>query len=97
MGIGIWLVPYLVRHLGTAAYGLIPIAGMLTEYVSLISQSISSAVNRFLTIALQQDDVKEANRVFSTAFFSYLAIGLLQIPFLMIVIYYAGSIISIPG
>lgn len=97
VGIGIWLVPYLIQHLGTAAYGLIPVAGILTEYVSLISHSISSAVNRFLTIALQQDDVKEANRVFSTAFFSYLAIGLLQIPFFMLAINYAGSIIIIPA
>ena len=97
VAVGIWLVPYLVHRLGTAAYGLIPIAGMLTQYVSLISQSISSAVNRFLTIALQQDDIEEANRIFSTAFFSYLVIGLLQIPFFAVLIYYAGSIVSIPA
>ncbi len=96
MGVGIWLVPYLVRHLGTAAYGLIPIAGMLTQYVGLISQSISSAVSRFLTIALQRDDADEANRIFSTAFFSYLCIGLLQIPLFGLIIYLADRIISIP-
>lgn len=96
VGIGIWLVPYLIRHLGTAAYGLIPVAGILTEYVSLISHSISTAVNRFLTIALQRDDLDEANRIFSTAFYSYLAIGLLQVPFFVLVIWYADSLITIP-
>jgi len=30
VGVGIWLVPYLVDHLGTAAYGLIPIAALMT-------------------------------------------------------------------
>jgi len=95
--IGIWLVPYLIRHLGTAAYGLIPIAGIMTAYASLISQSISSAVNRFLTIAIQQNNTSEANRVYNTAFFSYLAIGLILIPFFILVIYYADSIISIPA
>jgi membrane protein EpsK len=95
--IGIWLVPYLIRHLGTAAYGLIPVAGMLTQYVSLISQSISGAVNRFLTIALQKDDISEANRIFNTAFFSYLALGILQIPIFSVTIYYANSIIRIPA
>jgi len=94
--VGIWLVPYLIHHLGTAAYGLIPIAGMLTQYVSLISQSISNAVNRFLTIALQQDEIEEANRIFSTAFFSYLAIGLVQVPLFAVLIYYADSFITIP-
>ena len=94
--IGICLVPYLVRHLGRAAYGLIPIAGAMTQYVALISHSISSAVNRFLTIALQQNDADEANRIFNTAFFSYLAIGLLQIPVFALIIYYANAIFSIP-
>jgi len=96
VAIGILLVPYLVKHLGRAAYGLIPIAGMMTQYVALISYSISSAVNRFLTIALQQNDTDEANRIFNTAFFSYLAIGLLQIPVFVLVIYYANTIFSIP-
>lgn len=96
VAIGIWLVPYLIHHLGTAAYGLISVAVTLTGYAGLISHSISTAVNRFLTIALQQDDCTESNRIFSTAFFSYLALGLLQIPFFMLLIEYAASIITIP-
>ena len=96
VAVGVWLVPYLINHLGRAAYGLIPIAGIMTQYVNLISHSISSAVNRFLTIALQQDDAEEANRVFNTAFFSYLALGLLQVPIFVLIIYHAGSIFTIP-
>ena len=96
VGIGIWLVPYLIRHLGRAAYGLIPIAGMMTQYVSLISQNISGSVQRFLTIALQRNDTEDANRIFNTAFFSYLALGLVQIPVFGLIIYYANTIFSIP-
>jgi len=97
VAIGVWLVPYLIHHLGRAAYGLIPIAGIMTQYVNLISHSISSAVNRFLTIALQRNDAEEANHVFNTAFFSYLALGLLQIPVFVLIICYAGSIFTIPA
>lgn len=96
VGVGIWLVPYLVHHLGRAAYGLIPIAGALTQYVALINHSISSAVTRFLTIALQRNDVDDANRVFNTAFFSYFAIGLIQIPIFALLIWNANAIFSIP-
>ncbi len=92
VAIGIWLVPYLIHHLGRSAYGFVPLAGLMTQYASLISQSISSAVNRFLTIALQQNDTEEANRVFNTAFFSYLAIAVVQIPFFGCIIYYANTI-----
>jgi membrane protein EpsK len=96
VAVGICLVPYLVGHLGRAAYGLIAIAGMMTQYVALVSHSISSAVTRFLTIALQKDDPQEANRIFNTAFFSYLAIGIIQIPIFGLIIYHANTIFSIP-
>lgn len=96
VGIGVWLVPYLVKHLGRAAYGLIPIAGVMTQYVSLISHNISSSVNRFLTIALRRNDVDDANRVFNTAFFSYSAIAVIQVPMFGLLIYYANAIFTIP-
>ena len=94
--VGLCLVPYLIGHLGLAAYGLIPIAGMMTKYVALVSRSISIAVARFLTIALQRDDVAEANTIFNTAFFSYLAIGIVQIPIFGLIVYKANAIFSIP-
>lgn len=96
IAIGIALTPYLVNHLGRAAYGLIPLAGVMTEYVSIITQTISSAVGRFLTIALQREDVNEANRVLNTAFFSYLALALVQIPAFGLFIYWADRIFTIP-
>ncbi|UCD49464.1 MAG: oligosaccharide flippase family protein [Phycisphaerales bacterium] len=96
VGIGLWLVPYLVHHLGRAAYGLIPIAGIMTQYVSIISQSVSSAVSRFLTVALQRGDTEEANRIFNTALHSYLALALLQIPVFGVIIWQANHIFTIP-
>ncbi len=97
VGIGVWLVPYLVHHLGRAAYGLIPIAGIMTQYVNLISHNISISLNRFLTIALQQNDRKEANSIFNTALFSYMAIAVIQVPIFGLIIYYANSIFTIPA
>ncbi len=96
VGVGIWLVPYLIRNLGMAAYGLIPLAGLLTGYVSLVSYSIAGAVSRFLTLALQREEHEEANRIFSTAFFTYVGIGVLQGPVFLLVLAYADRLIAIP-
>ncbi len=96
IAVGIVLTPYLVRHLGRAAYGLIPIAGVMTEYVSIITHSVSSSTGRFLTIALQRNDVHDANRIFNTAFFSYMALAVVQIPIFGLIIYNANSIFTIP-
>lgn len=94
--VGIWMIPYLVSNLGTAAYGLIPIAGLLTQYVNLISDSISSSLNRFLIFALNKKNYHEANIVFSTAFFIYCSIALIEIPFFLLFINYANVILVIP-
>ncbi len=94
--VGILLVPYLLHNIGSAAYGLIPLAGVMTQYAGLIAHNITISVNRYLTIALQDGDEKEANRVFNTAFFSYLAIVFIQIPIFLMIIFHANTLFSIP-
>jgi len=64
--VGLWLVPYLVRQMGTAAYGLVPLAGLLTQYVGIISNCLAQSVTRFLTIELQKDGGRP-NVVFNSA------------------------------
>ena len=65
--IGIWLTPYLLKHLGIVAYGLIPLAMFLSQYVSVIINAINMSINRFLLISLQKKQDKDANEVFNTA------------------------------
>src|SRR2546425_10565905 len=67
MLVGVWYVPFLVKHLGAAAYGLIPLASTLTSYMSLITLGLNAAVGRSLTIALEQGDDERANRIFNTS------------------------------
>src|SRR3954466_14429458 len=65
--VGVWYVPFLVRQLGPAAYGLIPLASSLTSYMALITLGLNSAVSRYLTIALEQEDHRKANLIFNTS------------------------------
>lgn len=68
MLVGYWLTPYLIRHLGVAAYGLIPLTTTVTSYLALFTTALNSVVGRFLTMALDQQDDAEANRIFNTSF-----------------------------
>ena len=79
LAVGIWYVPFLVRHLGPAAYGLIPLASTITSYMALITLGLNVAVGRSLTIALEQEDHEKANRIFNTSLWGSLAlcVGLL--------------------
>ena len=79
LAVGIFYVPFLVRHLGPAAYGLIPLASTITSYMALVTLGLNAAVGRSLTIALEQEDHALANRIFNTSLWGNLAlcIGLL--------------------
>jgi len=90
-------VPYLIGHVGVAAYGLVPIAGLMTQYASLVAQSISTSVNRYLTIAIQKNDLIESNKIYSTAFILYSCLGFLQLPILWVVVKNIENVIDVPS
>ena len=67
--VGLWFTPYLIRNLGTASYGLIPLVSQITGYLVVVTVLLSSVVGRYVTIALERHDNEEANRFFNTALF----------------------------
>lgn len=81
MVVGVWYVPFLVRQLGPAAYGLVPLASMIVSYMGLVTFSLDTAMGRYLTISLARKDHGEANKVFNVALWGNAAIvALLAIP-----------------
>ena len=96
MLIGLWLAPYLIKHLGHAAYGFIPIAAILTEYIGIITNAIDAAIARYLLINIEREKWDDANRVFNTSFFSNTSLAFLQIPFLALIVFNLSNIFVIP-
>lgn len=90
------LTPYLLKHIGAAAYGLIPLAGLFTQYAAMITEEISKSVNRFLTIEIQKDGGRP-NRVFNSSFALYTLLILFQIPVFIVGLSYADQLFSIPA
>ena len=79
MLVGLWFTPYMIHHLGTASYGLIPLVTQITGYMTVLTIALNSVVGRFVTIAFEQHDDEEANRFFNTALFAnvFLVLALL--------------------
>src|SRR5436190_11359089 len=94
---GVWYVPFLVRHLGPAAYGLIPLASSLTAYMALITLALNSAVGRYLTIALEQEDHTRANRIFNTSFWGSLALTVVLLVPAVLGVIYLDRLINVPA
>jgi len=94
--VGLWYTPYLIANLGVAAYGLIPLASSLTNYLSLLTDGFNSAVSRFLQIELAKEDAPAANRIFNTSVAGALSIFGLIIPIAILVSSFASDIFNVP-
>jgi len=97
VGVGIWLTPYLIRHLGVAAYGLVPLAMSLSSYMSVMTVALSGSIGRYVTIALAKGDSDEANRHFNTALFGSLGLAGALLPIAAAISFLAPSFINVPS
>jgi O-antigen/teichoic acid export membrane protein len=73
--LGIFLMPYTVRHLGAAEYGLWMIAASMTAYFQLLDLGYGSGLVRHLAAADAQDDATLVNQLLSTFAIVYAGIG----------------------
>jgi membrane protein EpsK len=93
----VWYIPFLVKHLGMAAYGMIPLANSLVMYASVLSSSLEVSTNRFLAIDLNQGKKESANRTFNTSLvLSVAACCLLLLP-AGIITYLYPVLFSVPA
>jgi len=93
---GILIIPFLVRHYGDGSYGLIALAGFLTQYVGMISGCVGSAVGRYINIALNKNDWKQANEIFTTALVANIGLVIFQLPIYAICVWKLDWLIDFP-
>jgi len=95
--IGIFLVPFYIKSLGIENYALIPLITSIILYVTFITQSLNSSVLRFLTLDMQRNDFRKANKTFNTSFFGLLGVIALLTPFTIALIYYFPFFFEVPS
>lgn len=95
--LGIWYTPYLIRYLGVAAYGLVPLANSVTSYLGLITLSLNDAAGRFLTIDLEKGDNVSANRTFNTVLMGNLGLMVLALPLAILLVLNVQRWFNIPA
>jgi O-antigen/teichoic acid export membrane protein len=75
IAVGLFLMPYTVRHLGVSDYGLWMLVASLTYYFQLLDLGYGSGVVRQVTEADARRDTDRVNRILSTFVGVYGAIG----------------------
>jgi membrane protein EpsK len=97
VALAVFYTPYLVRSLGIAAYGVVPLALIISQYIDVITGSLTSSLTRFYSVALQQRNTAEASRVLSSAIMAIAAIIALLSPLLVFLIIRIDSVFNIPS
>jgi O-antigen/teichoic acid export membrane protein len=73
--LGIFLFPFILRHLGDAAFGIWVLIFSITGYYGLFDFGIRSSVLRFVSKFLAKNDREALGKLINTSLFSYSCIG----------------------
>jgi len=65
--VSLFLMPFIVHHLGDRVYGFWALAGGFIGYYGLLDLGLSSAVGQYICIAIGRNDSAECRSVFNTA------------------------------
>ena len=64
-GISFFLSPYIVKNVGVDAYGFVGLANNFVSYATILTVIINSMASRFITLELNKENLKKANKYFS--------------------------------
>lgn len=76
--VGFFLSPFIVHHLGDAAFGVWLLIFSVTGYYGLFDLGIRSSIIRYVSKYTATDDREKLTRFLNTAFFSYASIGVVS-------------------
>ncbi len=92
----LWMTPFLIGHLGIAAFGMVQLVNTVVSYISIVTSALDSALSRFVAIDLGRRDAPAANRTFNSALFGLIGIMAALIPLVLIVAVYFPAIFAVP-
>ncbi|MBV4417260.1 lipopolysaccharide biosynthesis protein [Clostridium tyrobutyricum] len=79
LGIGFFLTPYIVKTVGSEAYGFVSLANNMINYATVVTIALNSVAGRFITIKVHQGKNLEANRYFTSTFISNIIFSIIII------------------
>ena len=97
MGITFLLTPFIIQILGVDAYGFIGLSNNIIGYLQIATIALNSMVGRFVTIAYHQGRIEDANRYFTSVFYSNCFLAALILAVSLILLYYLEYVIQIPN
>lgn len=95
--IGVVYTPYLVTNLGVIAYGIIPLALIISQYISIFSSSLTSTLTRYYSVAYQKDDFIKAAQYLTSSFAIIVALIVIVVAITIGFVFNLEILLNIPN
>lgn len=87
LGISFLLTPFIVKNVGSEAYGFVGLANNFVGYAQVITVALNSMASRFITIKIHENDTEGSNRYFTSVVIANFVTALvLSIPSVLIIL-----------
>ena len=97
VGINFFLTPFLVKELGTEAYGFIGLANNFVQYATIITAALNSISGRFISIEYHKGNVEKASKFFSSVFVANLFLAFVMLAGSAIFTCFLDSVLDVPA
>jgi len=94
--VGIFLSPFILHHLGDAAFGIWVLIFSLTGYYGIFDFGIRSSIIRYVSKYTATRDLEEVTGLINTAMFTYTGVGLLSLLITVVGCIYLDKLFHIP-
>lgn len=94
--INFFLTPFLVKSLGTEAYGFIGLANNFVQYATIVTAALNSISGRFISIEYHKGNKEKAARYFNSVFVADLAIAAVMLLASAAFTLFLDSVIVVP-
>lgn len=97
MGINFLLTPFIVKSLGVEAYGFVGLSNNIIGYLQLATVALNSMAGRFITIEYHRGNIDQANKYFSSVFYSNVVISAILCIISVVLLIFLEYVIEIPN
>ena len=97
LGIQFFLTPFIVKSLGSAAYGFVGLSNNIITFTQLIATALNSMAGRFITIKYTEGDIATANKYFSSVFYSNIILSIVIGVALLLSTIFIDSFLDVPA
>lgn len=96
VGISFFLTPFIIKHVGVAAYGFVGLANDFVGYAQLVTIALNSMAARFITIELHKNNMHSAKQYFTSVMVANMFFCILLIFPAILILIFLNKLIEIP-